>query len=864
MKFRAIILLLCLILALSVLVSCNQTPGNTDGTGDTGGENTGGESTGGNGTDTDADGGETESDRIVLTEGGKASFRFVTTSAAGSSAIKSIERAIRLMRNAGIEVKDRVGDSKQADVSEYEIIVGTDVRFREGAAVSRVDVGPRGYVIKAVGNKIVIAGGTAELTDRALGIFLDTYLGIDGISADSTVSVEKTLYECLNTEYTVGKITLGGKDLSEYVLMLDVDGARDFTLDSIYDFSDMLFDSAGYLLEQIDPINADEVENKIIIRHNPSMQRYADAGFAAYFEGESFVIECGYANAFGESFAHFAESEIFSRAGGAEINKDYVYTDVVSRVSYSDFGAVGDGVTDDYDAIRAAHVYANQCGQTVYADAGKSYYVHVFHSGSIPVKTNVCLGDAKIIIDDRGSEVYAQRGTALYTLVRDYSDYNTEGAESMLGRFGEVSLSVGQTTIPWLAEALVADSLVTFINANHKDFVRNGGNRDSGYSRQDHVLVDADGNVDPTTPIIFEFTEITSVRISRVDDTPITFEGGYFESICCTVVEDTDFVNKYHSYARGLMIYRANSTVTGVTHRMVGEPEYDPSIEKYGRGGDGKLSQSYPYHAFILVKRTANVELTDMDLTGHATYYEDKTTSSNPVPMGSYDFVLEGSIDVRFLRVVQNGVDYRDSKYWGIMASNGVKNLYFEDCTISRYDAHRGFWNGTLINVKLGHSFNVIGGGLLYANGVEKAVGNTFISLRGDYGATFEGDVELVNCELKGCSTFNSRNGGSFSDKVSSSSGVIISSGYSTSSSYLNWDFGFTCYMPRNVVLDNFKSGIGSVYVYNNIKDAAFGTDISNTYVITESITFRNMSPLTICSSSSCTKLRGIRTVSES
>ena len=70
--------------------------------------------------------------------------------------------------------------------------------------------------------------------------------------------------------------------------------------------------------------------------------------------------------------------------------------------------------------------------------------------------------------------------------------------------------------------------------------------------------------------------------------------------------------------------------------------------------------------------------------------------------------------------------------------------------------------------------------------------------------------------------------------------------------------------MPRNVVLDNFKSGIGSVYVYNNIKDAAFGTDISNTYVITESITFRNMSPLTICSSSSCTKLRGIRTVSES
>ena len=153
----------------------------------------------------------------------------------------------------------------------------------------------------------------------------------------------------------------------------------------------------------------------------------------------------------------------------------------------------------------------------------------------------------------------------------------------------------------------------------------------------------------------------------------------------------------------------------------------------------------------------------------YATYYEDKSTSSTPVPMGSYDFVLEGSINVSFLRVVQNGADFCDSKYWGIMASNGVKNLYFKDCEISRYDAHRGFWNGTLENVTLGHSFNVIGGGTLDVRGVTKMVGNKFIDLRSDYGATFEGDILLTNCELKGYSSYNSRNGGKLVEMVTSS-----------------------------------------------------------------------------------------------
>lgn len=42
-------------------------------------------------------------------------------------------------------------------------------------------------------------------------------------------------------------------------------------------------------------------------------------------------------------------------------------------VRYSDFGARGDGKTDDIDAIAATHAFANQQGLSVKADEGSTY-----------------------------------------------------------------------------------------------------------------------------------------------------------------------------------------------------------------------------------------------------------------------------------------------------------------------------------------------------------------------------------------------------------------------------------------------------------------------------------------------------------
>ncbi len=46
-----------------------------------------------------------------------------------------------------------------------------------------------------------------------------------------------------------------------------------------------------------------------------------------------------------------------------------------NAVSYSDFGAVGDGVTDDFEALKKAHTYANENGVAVKAESGKKYFI---------------------------------------------------------------------------------------------------------------------------------------------------------------------------------------------------------------------------------------------------------------------------------------------------------------------------------------------------------------------------------------------------------------------------------------------------------------------------------------------------------
>ena len=72
-------------------------------------------------------------------------------------------------------------------------------------------------------------------------------------------------------------------------------------------------------------------------------------------------------------------------------------------VTYEQFGAAGDGVTDDMAAIAACHAYANAHGLAVRAKDDAHYYI----GGSAVtayIMTDTCWGSAGFTIDDRHVE----------------------------------------------------------------------------------------------------------------------------------------------------------------------------------------------------------------------------------------------------------------------------------------------------------------------------------------------------------------------------------------------------------------------------------------------------------------------------
>ena len=90
-------------------------------------------------------------------------------------------------------------------------------------------------------------------------------------------------------------------------------------------------------------------------------------------------------------------------------------------LSYEQFGAKGDGVTDDIDAIIACHEEANKTGTPIKAKDGAKYYIAKVATAT--VKTDVDFGNAEFIIDDSAVPI-EKRGPAIFNVVSDYRQFN--------------------------------------------------------------------------------------------------------------------------------------------------------------------------------------------------------------------------------------------------------------------------------------------------------------------------------------------------------------------------------------------------------------------------------------------------------
>src|SRR5690606_9209261 len=75
------------------------------------------------------------------------------------------------------------------------------------------------------------------------------------------------------------------------------------------------------------------------------------------------------------------------------------------------------------------------------------------------------------------------------------------------------------------------NAIVTLMNSTVKHYIRKGENANSGTNQQEVILVDKDGNVDESTPIIWDYSTVTSANYRRIDENTLTIKGGKFTTI---------------------------------------------------------------------------------------------------------------------------------------------------------------------------------------------------------------------------------------------------------------------------------------------------------------------------------------------
>ena len=301
--------------------------------------------------------------------------------------------------------------------------------------------------------------------------------------------------------------------------------------------------------------------------------------------------------------------------------------------------------------------------------------------------------------------------------------------------------------------------LVSVTNSGVKHYIRYGANQNNGTSQTDIFIADKDGSVDMNAPIIWDFDQITSITAQPIDKIQLTITGGHFTTIA------NNAESTYAYYSRGIAIRRSNVVVDGLEHHIIGEKDHGA-----------------PYGGFINISNCVNVTIRNTVLTGHKTY---RTIGSAGVgvSMGTYDILVSRALNVSFVNCRQTN-DIKNRKYWGIMGSNYCKNLLYDRCTFSRFDAHKGVANATIRHSTLGHmGINAIGSGTFLVENTT-VYGSTFINLRSDYGSTWHGEFVIRNCSFVpagGKPVTASLIGGSYSGQH---------------------DFGYTCYMPERITID--------------------------------------------------------------
>ncbi len=497
----------------------------------------------------------------------------------------------------------------------------------------------------------------------------------------------------------------------------------------------------------------------------------------------------GSANAgISRGIAAFSDEVLLEAEGSFNFTDGYEYTKTFADyVTYEDFGAVGDGKADDFDAIVNTHEYANENGLSVFACETATYYIGGAAKTAY-IKTDTDWSTAQFIIDDTSVE---NRSAWVFNIAPSQSAKNiTDKVAS--------SLAIDAENI---GTSLDGKSLVVLTDSNVKRYIRKGLNQNSGSNQTDVIIADENGKISPDTPLIWDFDAITGATAYPIDSETLTVKGGSFTTIA------NNAPSEYTYYTRGIQVRRSNTVIDGIYHDIINE------------GSSGA-----PYSAFVSLSCCADVTVRNSTFTGHKKYSTIGSAGSG-VSMGTYDIGAATAVNAKFINCNQTN-DITDIDYWGIAGTNYCKNLVYDGCALSRFDAHQGVLNATIRNSVLGHhGIKLIGSGTALIENTT-VLAEDFVDLRPDYGSTWNGDLIIRNCRYY-------------------PAGVSLHIINAENSE--DHDFGYTCYLPQRIEIDGlYVHRMGNNYLFNmvNSKHLFDSYDAEYPVVPPQEIIVRNYSNL--------------------
>ena len=504
----------------------------------------------------------------VLLKDGEVNFSiFLEYDKLSEDEISRVNDFIDFLKSIGI-LPEIYSEADSSD-TETKIIIGSVSFLGEEYEIDTHFLGPQGYAVRSEGNEILLRAGSAKALGDAIEYLKEK--AFSNPTLESAVFLFSDSVELIQTDYKFSDALIETNSIRDYKITYDKNDAEGLALAK--EIQTALYENIGIWLSLT--TEASDVGRYISVK---SAARSGGTGFYVKItESDCLEITSEFKNktlAAGKEYI----ASVFDGEGDtakfteAEIN--------VRDIFYKDFGAVGDGKADDFNAIKATHNYANEYGHTVIADVGAKYYIGKT-SDTITIRTDTRWGKAAFIIDDRAL-AYEEAKLSIFTVESDFNplSIDSEVIEAInssggLARGSEkIELSLGYCAILIIASETATES----------------------------ILVDGDGNIAEGHELRSDFKEIKTIRALRADDTSITVEGGRFISY-------SNQNNGAEAFGRNIKVSRSNTTISGLIYEI----EYEPEEE----------TGASPYLAFIEIEKAYNVSVSDFTFSARREYIEN-------------------------------------------------------------------------------------------------------------------------------------------------------------------------------------------------------------------------------------------------